>query len=121
MANKKSRVGIGLVAAGAAFGVAAMMSAATAPTARADDYTDILYAYNEALSFGQTAFTTASADFGSSDFSGGLAAFFNGVDDDFLSAPNVITSGAVEALAVNRLPTVPPSGTSAPSQISHKA
>jgi hypothetical protein len=99
MANKKSRVGIGLVAAGAAFGVAAMMSGATAPTARADDYTEISYAVNEAFGFGQTAFTTAASDFGSSDLPGGLAAFFNGVDDDFLSAPNVVISGAVEALS----------------------
>ena len=33
---------IGLAAAAGAFGAAAMLSAATAPTARADDFTDIL-------------------------------------------------------------------------------
>jgi hypothetical protein len=98
MANKESRVGIGLVAAGAAFGVTAMMSAATAPTAHADDYTEILHLVDENLASGQIAFTSASADFGSGDFSDGLGAFFNGVNDDFLSTSTNALTGTVEAL-----------------------
>jgi hypothetical protein len=35
---------IGVAAAAGAFGAAAMMSAATAPTARADDFTDVINA-----------------------------------------------------------------------------
>jgi hypothetical protein len=98
MANKKSRVGIGLVAAGAAFGVAAMISAATAPTARADDYTDLVHLVDENLASGQAAFTISSADFGSGDSSDGLAAFFSGVNDDFLSTSNNALAITVEAL-----------------------
>jgi hypothetical protein len=33
---------VGVAAAAGAFGVAVMMSAATAPTARADDFTDVI-------------------------------------------------------------------------------
>jgi hypothetical protein len=98
MPNNKSRVGIGLVAAGAAFGLAALMSGATAPTARADDYTDLIHLVDENLASGQAAFTIASTDFGSGDSSDGLAAFFSGVDDDFLSTSNNALAITVEAL-----------------------
>ena len=44
MDSNGSRTGVlvGLAAAAGAFGVAAMMSAATAPTARADEFSDIV-------------------------------------------------------------------------------
>jgi hypothetical protein len=99
MPNKKSRVGIGLVGAVGAFGVAAMMSGAAAPTARADDYTDLIHLVDENLASGQAAFTLASADFGSGDSSDGLAAFFSGVNDDFLSTSNNASAITVEALS----------------------
>ncbi len=86
MDNNRSRSGVlvGLAAAAGAFGAAAMMSAATAPTARADDFTDIVNAAEGELAFGQTAFTTAFTDFGSSDVTDGLQALVNGSYDDLL-------------------------------------
>ena len=100
MDNKRSRTEIlvGLGAAAVCFGVAAMMSAATAPTARADDYTDLIHLVDENFTSGQAAFTIASTDFGSGDSSDGLATFFSGVNDDFLSAPNNALTITVEAL-----------------------
>src|SRR5271166_3881800 len=57
MGNKRSRaVLVGLDAAVGAVGAAAMMSAATAPTARADDFTDILNGVEGNFAAGQTAF-----------------------------------------------------------------
>ena len=100
MGDTRSRSGIliGLAAAVGAFGAAVMMSSVSAPTARADDYTELINSLNEDFSFGQTAFTAASADFGGSDFPGGLAAFFTGVDDDFLSPSNNVLTATVDAL-----------------------
>jgi hypothetical protein len=97
--SHKSRTGvfIGMAAAGA-FGAAAMMSAATAPTARADDFSDIIAAVEGDYTNGSTAFTTAETDFGSNELAPGLAAFFDGVDDESLSAPDNLLVGTVEAL-----------------------
>jgi hypothetical protein len=90
---------VGLGAAVGAFGAAAMMSAATAATARADDFTEIINAVEGDLSTGQTAFTDALADFGSSsEVPLGLTYFFDGVDDDFWGAPSNLEVGTVEAL-----------------------
>ena len=47
---------------------------------------------------GQTEFTTALTDFSSNDLGNGLAAFFIGVNDDALSAPNNLLIGTVELL-----------------------
>jgi hypothetical protein len=100
MDSNRSRTGVlvGLAAAAGAFGVAAMISAATAPTARADDFTDIVNAVEAELAFGQAAFTTASTDFGSSDVTDGLQALVNGSYDDLLGAPDSLYIGTVEAL-----------------------
>ncbi len=100
MSNTRSRYGIlvGLAAAAGAVCTAAMMSTATAPTARADDFTDIINAVDGDFATGQLDFTTAFSDFGSSAFGPGLTAFFDGVDDDLLSAPDNVIVGSVEAL-----------------------
>lgn len=87
----------GLASTAIAFGAAAMMAAATAPEARADDFTDVVAAVNDDLAGGQAAFDVAAADIGSSNLPGGLAAFFDGVDDDLLSAPNNLIVGTIEA------------------------
>jgi hypothetical protein len=100
MGDKRLRSGIlvGLTAVAGAFGAAAMMSAATAPTARADDFSDIISAVNDDYSAGQADFTTAFADFDNNEFAPGLNAFFSGVDADTLTAPNNVAFGTVEAL-----------------------
>jgi hypothetical protein len=89
---------IGVAAAAGAFGVAAMMSSATAPTARADDFTDIIAAVDSDFTAGQGDFTTAVADFDSNEFAPGLTTFFEGLDADILTAPNNLALGTVEAL-----------------------
>jgi hypothetical protein len=101
MDGNRSRFGmlIGVAAAAGAFGAAAMMSAATAPTARADDYTEILNAVEADFTGGQTAFGDAATDFGGGDVTDGLAAYLQGVDDDFVAAPDNVLLGTVEALS----------------------
>jgi hypothetical protein len=89
---------IAVAAAAGAFGVAAMMSTATAPTARADLYDDTVDAIDFNLGEGQTAFGVAASDFGSSNVSGGLTALFDGLDDDSLLAPQNAYIGIVDAL-----------------------
>jgi hypothetical protein len=100
MSETRSRTGllVGVAAAAGAFGVAVMMSAATAPTARADDFTDIVAVFNDELAFGNIAFTVASADFGSSDVTDGLQALVNGSYDDLVGAPDSAFIASVEAL-----------------------
>jgi hypothetical protein len=100
MGSNRSRVGVmvGLSAAAGVFGVAAMMSAATAPTARADDFGDIISAVDGDFANGQADFTTAFADFGSGDVTNGLPAFFDGLDNDLLSPEDTLLVGTLEVL-----------------------
>jgi hypothetical protein len=44
------------------------------------------------------AFTTAAADFGSSDFAPGVAQLIDGVDDDLVAAPDNLIQGTVAVL-----------------------
>jgi hypothetical protein len=89
---------VGLSAAAGVVGAAAMMSAATAPTARADDFTDIISTVDADLSDGQADFTTAFTDFSSNEVPAGLTAFYSGLDDDLWAAPANVEVGTVEAL-----------------------
>jgi hypothetical protein len=100
MDSNKSRTGmlLGLAAAAAAFGVAAMTSTASAAIAHADDFTDIVTYVDADLADGQFNLTTALSDFSSGDFVPGLTSLFQGVDDDVLAAPDNLLIGTVEAL-----------------------
>jgi hypothetical protein len=100
MSDTRSRYGVlvGLTAAVGAFGAAAMMSAAVAPTARADDTTLIIDAINDDFTVGQTDYTAALSDFGSGAFVPGLAEAFDGMNEDSLAAPDNLILGTVEAL-----------------------
>jgi hypothetical protein len=89
---------IGLAAAAGVLGGAAVTSASTAPTARADAFTDIVTYVDADFADGQYGLTTAFSDFSSGDFATGLASLFEGVDDDFLAAPDNLLIGTVEAL-----------------------
>jgi hypothetical protein len=99
MSDPRSRSAILIaVAAGAgAFGAAAMMSAATAPTARADDTTLIIDAIDGDYATGQADFTAAFTDFGSGAFLPGLAELYNGMNDDSLAPLDNLLLGTVEA------------------------
>jgi hypothetical protein len=99
MGHKKSRtVLVGLGAAVGAFGAAAMMSATVAPTARADDFSDIIANVEGNLTAGQQEFGFAETDFASNHLISGTAEFLSAVDDDFVSAPDSVLLGTVEAL-----------------------
>jgi hypothetical protein len=64
MGHKRSRaVLVGLSATAGAFAAAAMISAASAPTARADDFSDILADVQAEQAAAQADFTTATQDF----------------------------------------------------------
>jgi hypothetical protein len=97
-AHARSRMLVGLAAAAGAFGAAAMMSAAAAPVAHADAITDIVNAVEGDYADGQTAFGAALSEFEINAFPTGLAALFDGVDDDSLAVTNNIAVGTVEAL-----------------------
>lgn len=80
MGGTRQRVVLGLGAAVAAVGAAAMISGATAPPAHADDISAGVAAIEEAAS---TAFTTGEADLGSpATEAAGLTQLFIGLDDD---------------------------------------
>jgi hypothetical protein len=100
MDSNRSRFGmlIGLGAAAGCFGVAAMMSAATAPTAHADDFSDIINAVDDDFADGEVSLNTAVTEFGSNETVPGLASFFDAVNDDSLSAPDNLLIGTVQAL-----------------------
>jgi hypothetical protein len=100
MDSNRSRAAtlIGVVAAAGAFGVAGLMSAATAPTARADDFTDVINAVDEDFTFAQADFAQAFGDFDTGNVNVGLAEFISGVDNDFLAAPDNLYIGTVDLL-----------------------
>jgi hypothetical protein len=101
MDSNKSRTGvlIGVAAAAGAFGVAAMMSTATAPTARADDFTEIIANVNDDFAIGQGELGDAFTDFGSGDPSDGLAQLLAGVETDVVGVPDSLVIGTAEALS----------------------
>jgi hypothetical protein len=101
MAHKRSRaVLVGLGAGAGAFAAAAMISAAVAPTARADAYSDILADIQAEQGYASTAFTNASADFasGSSGEAAGLTQLYIGLDDDLIGVADDLHVGLVDAL-----------------------
>jgi hypothetical protein len=89
---------VGFAAVVGAFGAAALMSAATAPTATADDFSDIVTAVNIDYGDGQAEFATALADFHSNEVASGLTSILQGLDDDFVAAPNNLAFGTLQAL-----------------------
>jgi hypothetical protein len=97
--DMRSRAGIlvGLGAATACFGAAAMLSTTTAPTARADAYSDIIASVDGDYALGQTDFTTAATYLGS-NLPVGLALLLDGVNEDSVAAPDNLLVGTVEAL-----------------------
>jgi hypothetical protein len=104
MDNNRSRAAtlLGFAAAAGAFGVAAMMAAATAPTARADLSSDFYYDFIAPVDYdfteGQTDFSTAFSEFGTNDVNDGLASLLSGVNNDFLAIPDSLAVGTVDLL-----------------------
>jgi hypothetical protein len=100
MGHTRSRAMLaGLGAAAGAFAAAAMISAATAPTARADDpYADIIADVQAEFAAGQTALGEAATDFSNGDTGDGLTQLFIGLDDDFVGVPDDLEVGTTDAL-----------------------
>ncbi len=88
----------GVLAGLTAVGAALVMSAATAPHARADDITDIANAIESDYAAGQSAFSDASSAFASAEPGAGLTYVLAGFDDDAVSTTNNLLTGTVEAL-----------------------
>lgn len=96
----KSQPGImvGFGAAICAFSAAAMVSTASAPTARADYFTDIVNIVGGEFATGQSYFDLAATDFGSADVADGLAALISGVNNDVFAVSDTILIGTAQAL-----------------------
>jgi hypothetical protein len=95
-----------VAAAAGAFGVAAMMSAVTAPTASADAFSDVIDKLESQLTYdlnyGEFFFNAAETDFASNDVSDGLANLTAGVDEYGLSVPQnfvVLTAEAAGGIS----------------------
>jgi hypothetical protein len=102
MGHKRSRAAfVGLSAAVGAFAAAATISAATAPTARADDFSQIIADVQALAADAQGDFSQAATDFasGSAGLTTGLTALFQGLNDDFVGVPDVLQVEATDALA----------------------
>jgi hypothetical protein len=97
MGQKMSRaVLVGLGAAVGSFAVAAMMSAATAPTAHADDFGAVIADIQAEETAGATALANAATDFANGDSPDGLTQLFIGSDDDLIGIPNNLEVGTVD-------------------------
>jgi hypothetical protein len=106
MGQKMSRaVSVGLGTAVGSFAVAAMMSAATAPTAHADDFGAVIADIQAEETAGATAFANATADFGNGDTADGLTQLFISTDDELLGVANTLEVGTVDVFTNA---TVPP-------------
>jgi hypothetical protein len=86
--NRSHALLVTLGMAAGAFGAAALISVATARTARADDLTDLISAIDGDFTAGQAGFADALTDFSSNMVPAGLTSFFEGVNDDLWAPEN---------------------------------
>jgi len=96
--RSRAAVLLALAAAAGAFGAAAMMSTATAPTARADDFSTIVADVESDLTEGQMVFSQAAVDFDDGGVISGLQGLIAGAYDDLVGVPDNLYVGTVEAL-----------------------
>jgi hypothetical protein len=99
MGHNRARTAlVGLSATAVAFGAAAILSAATSPRARADDFSTILADITATEAAAQADFTTAVQDFaaGPSGDAAGLTALLEGMDDDLIGVPDELKVGLVD-------------------------
>jgi hypothetical protein len=88
----------GFALVGAAAAAVAIMAAAFAPTARADDFSDIVTDVNAVLGAGSTDLSAAATDFSAADYGDGLAKTVFGLDDFLISPEEVSLVGGFDAL-----------------------
>jgi hypothetical protein len=82
----------------AAAGIAALGPLASAPIARADDFTDILNDEVAVIDAGYADLPSAATDFAGADFPDGLEQSLWGVDDFLISPEELAVIGGVDAL-----------------------
>ena len=87
---------VGLSAAAAALGAATIVSAISAPTARADDFSTILADIQTTEGIAASAFTTAATDFSTGNTAAGMTQLFIGLDDDMIGVPDELRVGLVD-------------------------
>lgn len=76
----------------------ALSQSATAPIARADDFTDVFNNVQFAISQGQSQLANAAADFANSDPVHGLAMAITGIDNIDIAAQQDAFAGTLDAL-----------------------
>jgi hypothetical protein len=87
---------VGLSAAAAALGATAIVAAASAPTAHADDFSTLLADIQGTEGIAATAFATAATDFSSGNEAAGLTNLFIGLDDSTVGVPDELQVGLVD-------------------------
>jgi hypothetical protein len=103
--QKRSRaVLVGLSAAAGVFAAAAMISAAVAPTARADDFSAVIADIQAEGTAAATAFSTSFTDLADGDTAAGLTQLFIGLDDDVVGVPDILDVGTVGVLTDTSVP-----------------
>jgi opacity protein-like surface antigen len=93
--ESQNRLLVALAAAAGAVGAAAMMSTATASTARADQFSELVDDVQADFSTAQTDFTLADTDFsgGASGVPDGLEADFAGFNNEILASYQSVVGG----------------------------
>jgi hypothetical protein len=94
----RSQATAGFALVGTAATAVAIMAAAFAPTARADDFSDIVTDLDAVLGAGSADLTAAAADFSAADYGDGLAATVFGLDDFLISPEEISLIGGFDAL-----------------------
>jgi hypothetical protein len=90
--------GVAVVVAGGGVLIAALGQLATAPAARADDFTDIINDEVAVIDAGYADLGTAATDFAGADFPDGLEQTLWGVDDFLISPGELALIGSFDAL-----------------------
>jgi hypothetical protein len=100
MSHAQSRVGRVLVlgTTAGAFGVAAMMSTAAAPTAHADDFSNVIDVVQGDLSTATNDLNSALSNIEADQLGPGFASLLDGVNTGLLSAPQNLAAGTAELL-----------------------
>ena len=93
-----SQAAAGFALVGSAVAAAAILVAAFAPTARADDFSDIVTDLDAVLGAGSADLTAAATDFSAADYGDGLALTVFGLDDFLISPEEVSLVGGFDAL-----------------------
>jgi len=103
-ATRWGRLLTGLGAAAGAVATAALMSAAGTPTARADDFSDIINVVDEDLATGQADVTAAFSYFADAQPVQGIAALLSSLNMDSVSTSDNFLAGSVALLTNGTVP-----------------